>query len=368
MKLFEEKKDCCGCGACAEICQAGAIHMVQDGEGFSYPKINKMKCKECGLCESVCPIKKYEKGNCNNLYYGAQAKDETVRYSSSSGGIFSVLAQYIFQNKGSVYGAGYDKQMKVVHKAAQDMEGLEELRRTKYVQSVMQGVYQKIKVQLEGDEWVLFCGTPCQAHALNLFLGRAYEKLVVVDLVCYGVPSPGVWQSYVKYLEHRHGGRMTNFSFRDKRNADSGHTCSYIVDGQEYAHSLHVDKFCKMYFTNYILRPSCHSCKFCNVERNSDFTIGDFWGIEKIRPKMDDGMGTSLVILHTDKAREIWDIVKDNLNWFECTKEEVLQPRLIEPTGIAGKRKQFMNLYKAMPFPVFMKMIFDEKGLKQNWR
>ena len=201
---------------------------------------------------------------------------------------------------------------------------------------------------------MLFCGTPCQSQALRLFLGQEYDTLIVVDLVCYGVPSPGIWENYVKYLEYRHHGKMTEFSFRDKRAQDYGHTCAYVINGEEYAGSLFQDRFCRMYFKNYILRPSCHSCKFCTVDRSSDFTIGDFWGIEKVKPEIDDGMGTSLVILHTEKAREIWEAVRDETFWFCCEEKDVLQPRLTEPTEAAKSRGFFMAFYRMLPFSLLL--------------
>ena len=410
MRLFLKKADCCGCGACVDICQAHAIRMLQDKEGFYYPHVDGSLCVCCGKCEKVCPIKNQSQQNCANQYLGAQAKSETVRYSGSSGGIFPILAEYIINRNGVVYGAGYNSHtdsnrieathqeagqdsgrmevthqeagqdsgrmeaihqetgqdscgMEVIHQEAGHLEQLERIKKTKYVQSSMQGVFLSVKQRLKEDRWVLFCGTPCQAQALRLFLGQKYDKLILADLVCYGVPSPGIWGDYVKYLESRHHGKMTDFSFRDKRARDHGHTCAYVINGVEYAGSLYQDRFCRMYFTDYTLRPSCYSCKFCTVDRDSDLTLGDFWGIEKVRPDVDDGMGTSMLILHTDKAREIWNQVQKAANWFECGKEDLMQPRLREPVGMPGGRAWFMMLYKLLPFPLFIRLMDCRKGL-----
>ena len=156
MKLYQKKEECCGCGACVNICPTSAIRMVQDKEGFMYPYINRIKCIECGLCRQVCPLKDREEVQCDNKYFGVWSKEEKIRFSSSSGGIFSVLAHYIFGKHGVVYGAGYDTDMKVVHRLAENEEQLEKIKRTKYVQSDMNDTYCKIETKLKNDQWVLF--------------------------------------------------------------------------------------------------------------------------------------------------------------------------------------------------------------------
>lgn len=352
--LYIKKEECCGCGACLDICGKNAIRMVIDQEGFRYPKIDRGLCVECGQCEKVCPVKKQSgKKEAPRQYFGVQAKNKAVRYASSSGGVFPVLAEYVFQKQGVVYGAAYDKNMRVVHREIRSREELDAVKRTKYVQSSLEGIYRKIEARLKKNQWVLFCGTPCQAEGLRLYLKQPYPRLVLADLICYGVPSPGIWKDYVKHLEKKRDGKMTDFSFRDKRMRDNGHTCSYVIGGKEYSSSLYRDSYCRMYFSNNILRPSCYECKFCTVERSSDFTLGDFWGIEKVNMEMDDGMGSSIVILHTDQARKIWKEVQDELTWFECEKKDVLQPRLENPARTAKSRKIFMALYRVLPFSVF---------------
>lgn len=355
MELYSRKEDCSGCGACADRCEVGAIRMLRDKEGFDYPSVDSSLCVQCGRCEEVCPVKHDFHGECRNQYLGAQAKSDRLRYSGSSGGIFPILAEYVLNRDGVVYGAGYNGRMEVVHQEVCDSEQLDRIKRTKYVQSNLQGIFRSVEQRLQEKRRVLFCGTPCQVHALRLFLGREYEKLLLVDLVCYGVPSPGIWQDYVKYLERKHHGKMTDFSFRDKRAGDRGHTCAYVINGVEYAESLYRNRFCRMYFTNKILRPSCYECKYCTVDRDSDFTIGDFWGIEKVRPEMEDGMGTSMVILHSAQARDIWDQIQEDMNWFACEKKDLMQPRLMEPTERPKGRERFMRLYGRLPFSVFIR-------------
>ncbi len=362
-----EKDSCCGCGACRDACYSGAICMMQDKAGFFYPRVNEKKCIKCGKCKQVCPLLNRSEGSAQNLYFGVQAKNDKIRYESTSGGIFPILAEYVFRRQGVVYGAAFNQDMEVVHTEAFDVEQLKSLKKTKYVQSNLDTVYLRIASWLKKERWVLFCGTPCQAHALKLFLKKQpceSERLIIVSLVCYGVPSPGIWNSYIKYLERRHGGKVTGFSFRDKRNKDNGHTCSYLINNTEYTTSSYNNIYSKIYYAGYSLRPSCLKCKFCTVERDSDFTIGDFWGIERINPTMDDGMGTSMVILHTEKARRIWISVRDELHWFECRKEEILQPRLIEPTAAVPGRRFFVTLYRVLPFLVLMKLVIGMVGLR----
>lgn len=353
MELYTNKEECCGCGACAAACSAAAIHMAWDREGFLYPRVDQKKCIDCKRCEKICPLKKEERAEQERLYLGVQAGDDRVRHASSSGGMFPLLADYIFRRQGVVFGAAYTKDMRVLHREARNTAELERLKRTKYVQSNLRGVYRKIEAYLKKDRWVLFCGTPCQVQALMLYLGQSYDKLLTADLVCYGVPSPGVWRSYVKYLEHKKKGRMTDFSFRDKRNRDNGHVCSYVIDGTEYEEKLNSNLYCRMYFADDTVRPSCYNCKYCTPKRNSDLTIGDFWGLDKVKPEMDDGMGTSMVIVHTEKGRAVWDDIKEETVWFACEEEDVLQPRLVGPVLMPKGRKGFMTFYRMLSFPVF---------------
>lgn len=326
--------------------------MAPDSEGFRYPVLEAGQCIRCGRCEDVCPLTHKSAGNGAPSYFGARARLEEVRLASSSGGVFPVLADYVLRRRGAVFGAAFNEAMEVVHQEARTYRELEALKQTKYVQSRIDDVYRRVETLLKEGTWVLFCGTPCQVHGLKRFLGRDDPRLILVDLICYGVPSPGLWRKYVSLLERRHGGGLTAFSFRDKRNRDHGHTCAYIAGGREYARELSRDTFCNLYFANLIIRPSCHVCPYAGGHRESDFTLGDFWGAEKVRPEEDDGMGLSLVILRTDRAREIWEELKESLRWFPCEETEALQPRLMGPTAPGRGRRGFLLLCRLLPGPV----------------
>lgn len=351
--MRRKKASCYGCAACAAACPTGAVRMVPDGEGFRYPMVDEARCGRCGRCEAVCPLRGRPTGDGGRVFLGARAREDAARLGSSSGGVFSVLAAYVLERRGAVFGAAFDENMEVVHREAWSTAELEALRRTKYVQSRTDGVYRRVEELLKQGFWVLFCGTPCQVYALRRFLGREHPRLLLVDLVCYGVPSPGLWQDYIALLERRRG-PLTDFSFRDKRNRDYGHTRAYTAGGREYAEDLGRDLYCWLYFANLTLRPSCHACPFASPDRESDFTLGDFWGVERIRPEADDGAGVSLVILHTDRTREIWSEVQDAVDWFSCEEEAALQPRLKGPTPPSRIRDVFMGLYRILPPGLFL--------------
>ena len=365
--MKREKAGCCGCAACADACPTGALRMASDREGFRYPEVDPARCTRCGRCEAVCPLGRERAGDGGRVCFGARAKEEAVRLGGSSGGVFSVLAEYVFRRRGAVFGAAFNESMEVVHREARSMAELEALRQTKYVQSRLDGVYRRIEALLREGTWVLFCGTPCQAYGLKRFLGRDWPRLIVADLVCYGVPSPGLWRDYTAALERRRG-PLTAFSFRDKRNRDHGHTCAYTAGGKEYAESLGSNPYCGMYFSNLSIRPSCHACEFASPDRESDFTLGDFWGVEAVRPEADDGMGISLVLLHTDKARKIWAEARESLEYFPCEEEAVLQPRLRGPTPPSRFRGLFMGLYRVLPAGGLFFLFEKSRAAAGLWR
>ena len=362
MRLFERKEECCGCGACEAACAARAIVMKQDKEGFFYPQADETRCTGCGACLRVCPLKREEREEKKTLargYYGARTLREDVRERSSSGGVFSVLADWVLEREGAVFAAGYGPDLRVAHREVDGKEQLDRVRRTKYVQSGMDGVYGAIRDRLAAGRQTLFAGTPCQAEAVRRFLerdGRAdRDRLILVDLVCYGAASPGIWEKYVRFLGRRYGGKIRDFEFRDKRGKDNGHTVSWKNGSTQRAYSLYADPYCRLYFQDLILRPSCYECPFCRPERESDFTIGDFWGLERIRPDLDDGMGNSLVIVHSERAERIWREAAGRCLSFECRLEDLLQPRLAAPTPRPAAREWFMKWYRLLPFWFLLK-------------
>ncbi len=359
-----EKALCTGCGACAAVCKRGAVAMKSDREGFSYPDIDASLCVHCGLCNKVCPLNNEtaapdRETAGDQIFFGARAKREETRLQSSSGGIFPLLAEQVLRQGGVVFGASLLSDGTVRHIGIERPEDIPRLTKTKYVQSDLSQMWREIQTPLREGRQTLFCGTPCQAAALRSYAGLRGEgeNLLTAGLVCYGVPSPGIWKKYVRLLERKYKGGFQSFSFRDKRNRDNGHACSVQIGGREYTNSLYEDLFCRTYFRNINIRPSCYQCRYCTTERDCDITLGDFWGIEKVKPEFDDGMGCSAVICHTPKGRSLWSKVQDETDWFSCSRDEVAnegQPRLREPIKPPKKRDRYMRLYQWLPFPLWI--------------
>ena len=198
MIILSSKYDCCGCEACAQRCSHNAIKMVRDNEGFLYPEIDMHICTDCGLCEKVCPIINQSEQKVPIISYAAQNNDESIRLQSSSGGVFTLLATETINNGGVVFGAKFDEQWNVIHDYVETIEGLANFRGSKYVQSQIGKCYKKTELFLKNGREVLFSGTPCQIAGLKKYLIKEYKKLICVDIICHGVPSPMVWTQYIK--------------------------------------------------------------------------------------------------------------------------------------------------------------------------
>lgn len=359
--LINKKSRCCGCEACSNICPVNAIEMRLDSEGFTYPSINPTQCIECGACARVCPImnsQRLEK-NCET-FYAARAYDNDLRYASSSGGVFPVLANYVLNKNGVVFGAAMEEKGVVRHIAIENSQDIKKIQGTKYVQSKIGDSYKQIKKLLEHDVFVMFVGTPCQCEGLKLYLGKEYENLLVADLICFGVPSLGIWNKYVKYLEGKFGGEMTSYYFRDKRAKDNGHTIACNINGKELTWKLNSDIYCNLYVSENMVRPSCYECKYCTEMRSSDITLGDFWGIDNVHPELNDQMGTSLIITHTQKGEKMISASRDGMELYKCSKQQAQQaqqPRLQSPTQEKKHRRLIISLYRRIPFLILVPLI-----------
>lgn len=314
MIRLTKKANCCGCGACAQSCPKNCISMEPDSEGFLYPKVDETQCVNCGLCEKVCPILfKQKPDSIKVAAYAAYTSNSELREKSSSGGFFSLLAQEILNRGGTVAGAAFDADFSVRHILVENDAELDRLRGSKYVQSRMEDTYVQIRDLLKQGRPVLFTGVACQIAGLKAFLGREYENLYTVDVLCHGVPSPKVWAHYRREQAQIHGTTLEEVSFRDKRKGWRHYSMALnFAEGVEYCRPGAEDTYLRVFLRDLCLRPSCHSCRFKDFPRLSDLTIGDAWGIERHMPDLDDDHGTSVVLVNSEKGMGLWNAVADN--------------------------------------------------------
>ena len=319
--LIEELKNCSGCHACFSVCAKSAILMEENYEGFLYPVIDKEKCVECGLCEKVCPsIEPLKKENENTKSFAAINKNEKIRLDSSSGGIFSAIAEKVIDEGGIVFGAKFAEDFSVVHGWAETKEDIAEFRGSKYLQSVIGNSYKDCKNFLLTDRKVLFSGTPCQIQGLKKYLGKEYDNLITVDFICHGVPSPSLWKKYIEYREKKSASRTVKTAFRRKNDGWKQFSVSFtFANDTEYCASLKKDSYIQIFLKDIALRDSCYECSCRGITRPSDITLADFWGIQYVLPEMDDDKGTSFVVCNSKKGLELFE--KNLLD--KCTIREV---------------------------------------------
>lgn len=310
MIQITNKADCCGCTACASVCAHHAINMEPDAMGFLYPKIDTDKCTECGLCEKVCAFNpNYDKSL--NLsepqIYAARHKDIHEIETSRSGAAFIAISDYVLEQGGVVYGAGYAEHFRVVHKRATNKEERNEFKGSKYVQSDLRDIFPQVKADLKQGLIVLFSGTPCQTAGLASYIGkRLREKLILVDIVCHGVPAPYIWRDYLTYLEKKYKQPIVEVNFRDKSRVGwNEHIESFVFqDGSK----KEFNTYTYLFYRHIMLRPSCSKCHYTNFKRPSDFTLADYWGWEKLSPDFNkDNKGCSLLLINSEKGLEIFE-------------------------------------------------------------
>lgn len=326
-----DKVLCCGCNACGDVCTHNAITFKVDMEGFWYPVIDEVKCTDCGLCDKVCPIINIEDLKKNDFNkpecYAAIHKNIEVRFDSTSGGLFSALAENMYRNGGYVGGAIYNEDFSVRHFISNTNEDLAALRSSKYLQSDTLGFYKVVKELLKNDKKVLVCGTPCQMAALRRFLRKDYDNLIIVDFICLGVNSPKVFRKYLDYLEERFQSKVIYFKAKNKELGWRSLTSKIIFEnGQSYYDTKDTSLFTKGYLqTRVYCRPSCYDCRFKGLPRISDLTVADYWGAEEtVGPELDNDMGTSLVIVNNARGKEYFKSISSKILFKEIPFESIL--------------------------------------------
>lgn len=367
---IQDKKDCCGCTACQSICPKDAISMKPDAFGFLYPNVDENKCIDCGLCEKVCAFNDDYDKSLNlpePVAYGARHKDMNQIMKSRSGAAFVAISDYIIENGGVVYGAGYKDHFRVAHKRAVTKDEREEFRGSKYVQSDLTGVYKQVKDDLKKGMIVLFSGTPCQTSGLNSYIGKQLRSnLLLMDIVCHGVPGPYLWRDYINYLEKKQDNVITEVNFRNKEKFGwRAHRESFKYQNDTYTYTY---TYTYTFYKHIAFRYSCGICHFCNTIRPSDITIADFWGWEKTNPTFNiDNKGASLILCNTQKGLALFNVVKDRMNIIPVSLSNALQTHLRKPSDIHPKRQSFEEDYAKYGFEHAMKK-FGMMGWRITYR
>lgn len=359
-----DKSNCCGCSACMSICSRNAITMREDAEGFIYPHVDKNLCIDCGLCEKVCPIQYRDATTEFHKpvgYFAGRLKCKEDLLKSSSGGFFWALADYVISLHGVVVGAEYSDNLVVRHNFAYTLEECSKFQGSKYSQSNVIGVFPKIRNLLQSDKIVLFSGTPCQIEGLNCYLRKPYDNLITMDVVCHAVPSPKFFKDYCEYVRHFFKKKLVAIKMRDKADHGWSHHFSYryiFSDGSDVLDCSKITTWGHIFFSQYINRPSCHSCRFANLQRPGDITVADFWDDNHNRDDIYDKNGTSLILLNTKKGTEVFDNLKKTLDVFELDEKDSVQPCLRRPTPQNPKRALFWDFYQKNGFAKTYKKFF----------
>lgn len=373
---IQNKVDCCGCNACGDICPKQAISYKTDNEGFWYPEVDMEKCVDCGLCEKVCPIinvKDLKKNDLpESICYAAEHKNLEVIFDSTSGGLFSALADIMYKSGGYVGGAVFNEDFKSVRQyISNNKQDLPRLRSSKYLQSSLDGFFSKVRDLLKAGEHVLVCGSPCQMAALRAFLRKDYENLIIADYICRGINSPKVWGKYIDSFEERYGHKVVYAKAKSKEYGWRNLTQKVILDnGKSYFETREQSNFTKGYLrTGVYCRPSCYDCKFKGYPRISDITLADFWGIEKVNTSMEKNLGTSLVMINSKKGERYFETVKGRINYVQVPFDSIEGGNRslnlsVDPPKV--DRKQFFEDLDNMSFLQIADKYIKEKKSKRE--
>lgn len=374
MLQITDKSKCCGCNACVQRCPKQCIVMHEDEEGFLYPQVDVTLCVDCGLCEKVCPMLAQNDVKKALQIFAAKNKNEHQRLRSSSGGIFILLAEQTIKMGGVVFGARFDKNWEVEHCYVETIEELEPLMRSKYAQSRIGNTYKEAEQFLKEGRRVLFVGTSCQISGLHRFLRKDYNNLLSVDFICHGVPSPGIWRKYLQEiknnaLQSEAAGKntvlpfslksmpvITGINFREKGLGGYGwKKFGFVVHGKSplkgdqnsvlLSVDFGKDIYMKGFLRNLYLRPSCYNCLVKSGKSQSDLTIGDFWGISKLKPEIDDDKGIGAILVYTHKGIEALGFI--SCDKIAMTYNDVIMenPAIYSSVMLTNNRKRFWQFF-----------------------
>ena len=348
------KEKCVGCKSCEQSCPKHCISMLENKEGFWYPSVDENACVGCGLCLKHCSVENVDfHRNEPEQVWAWRNKNDVDIMRSASGGAADSAAKTVLQLGGIVYGAAYDEQLTVSHIEVTDDAEREKIQSSKYVQSDPKDSYSKVKLHLTEGKIVLFTGTPCQIAGLYAFLGRDYENLYTMDLICHGVPSPKFFRKYLEYQNKQTAGRVIYFNFRSKDKRGWGTQYLLKTKTKTKTKTLSLDRYGKHFMDGDCYRESCYQCGYANTMRVGDLTVGDFWGIAKTHPEFNSPKGVSSVFVNTVKGQKLFEQMRSLAEVERATLEEgmVKQGNLVKPSFRPNERDVF---YKKIDEDNFM--------------
>lgn len=364
-RVYESKNKCCGCAACMNVCPKQAITMQYGDDGYLYPVIDREKCIGCGLCQKKC---QYNEGcfvpdtmaDKEMDIYASQGYDDATS-RSTSGGMFYLLAKYVLSQNGVVYGAAYDENMVVRHIKAETMEEMEPIRCSKYVQSNPEYTYKDAKKHLNEGRFVLYSGTPCQLAGLYAYLGKDYDNLLAVGLICYGSTPPKMFEEYVKILEEKNGSKVKFFDFRDKTDGWGNKfvRIEFEDESKTYIVPTNEDPYRRMFSSKNFTRTTCNNCRYAYMKRYTDISIGDYWKIEDTDCKINPYAGLSKMFVSTEKGRRAFDAIKDEMQWEAMPYETAVRPNLSGKGGMSPIFDECQKDYAEHGFKYVMKKYHD---------
>ncbi len=381
LNLFKNEQDCCGCTACFQACPTSAIALKENEKGFIYPIINSDLCINCGKCEKVCAFQNITETNKPIKSFVAANKSDDI-LNSTSGGVFVSIAKAVIARGGVVFGASMEyenNKLKVSHIAVENEGELIKLQGSKYTQSDTSSVFKNVKTALSGDRLTLFSGTPCQVAGLKAFLGnKEYKNLILLDLICHGIPSAKFFGDYISLLEEKLNGRIFDYKFRDKKKGWAYVSKVSYFDKNNSSKSKHIygaeSSYIDLFLKSYTFRDSCYNCKYASSSRPGDITIGDYWGIENEHSdylsanggKFNELKGISCAIVNTEKGAEILSGFGGELLLADSTFEKIAKKngQLRHPCKKSPVREKIFEIYQNEGYKAVDRYFYKSLGAK----